>query len=124
MAEKKDPYGTGLKIEKLYAFVADDAEDEGVCGFVGPDGRWMAMVAADKVRVESLKLIVRDIARQTGRPINLLCFSVREQIESILPYTYTISGNSITCLICGRTSFNRNDVKNKYCGHCKHFHED
>lgn len=117
MAEK-------LKIEKLYAFVADDAEGEGVCGFVGPDGRWMAMVAADKARVESLKPIAQDIARQTGRPIKLLCFSVREQIERILPSTYEIKGNSITCLVCGQTSYNRNDVANKYCGYCKRFHEN
>jgi len=28
---------------------------------------------------------------------------------------------SITCLVCGRTSFNLNDVKHKYCGACNIF---
>lgn len=39
---------------------------------------------------------------------------------------YTISGDgkSITCNRCGRTSYNLNDVKHKYCGHCHVFHED
>jgi hypothetical protein len=31
---------------------------------------------------------------------------------------------SITCLICGRTSFNLTDVTVKYCGACHVFHED
>lgn len=30
----------------------------------------------------------------------------------------------IRCLICGLTSWNPNDVENRYCGHCHHFHED
>jgi ribosomal protein S27E len=29
---------------------------------------------------------------------------------------------SIKCHICGKTSYNPNDVKNKYCGYCKVFH--
>lgn len=40
--------------------------------------------------------------------------------------TFTISKDkcSITCLKCGRTSHNLNDVKHRYCGHCHVFHED
>lgn len=30
---------------------------------------------------------------------------------------------SITCLDCGATSFNPNDVVNRYCGRCAKFHE-
>lgn len=33
----------------------------------------------------------------------------------------TTSINSITCLVCGRTSYNSNDVKHKYCGACNIF---
>jgi ribosomal protein L37E len=29
----------------------------------------------------------------------------------------------IACLICGLESFNENDIKEKYCGNCKIFHE-
>lgn len=31
---------------------------------------------------------------------------------------------SITCLICGLTSFNPTDVEQKYCGSCHVFHEE
>jgi ribosomal protein L37E len=39
--------------------------------------------------------------------------------------TYMIErdGSAITCLRCGRTSHNPNDVKEKYCSYCKLFHE-
>ena len=30
---------------------------------------------------------------------------------------------SITCPRCGRTSYNRNDVRERYCGACHEFHE-
>lgn len=31
---------------------------------------------------------------------------------------------SITCPRCGLTSFNADDVKNRYCGACHAFHDD
>lgn len=31
---------------------------------------------------------------------------------------------SITCPRCGRRSYNRNDVRERYCGFCHAFHED
>jgi hypothetical protein len=31
---------------------------------------------------------------------------------------------SITCLVCGMTSFNPHDVSEKYCGACHVFHAD
>jgi len=37
--------------------------------------------------------------------------------------SYTISGNSIICGKCGRISYNANDIKFLYCGHCHQFHE-
>lgn len=35
-----------------------------------------------------------------------------------------IDGKTITCLVCGMTSYNPNDVKHKYCGNCHKFLED
>jgi len=29
----------------------------------------------------------------------------------------------IKCLVCGRTSWNENDVKQRYCGNCHQYHE-
>jgi ribosomal protein L37E len=30
----------------------------------------------------------------------------------------------IHCLVCGRVSFNRSDIEQRYCGYCKRFHEE
>jgi hypothetical protein len=38
-------------------------------------------------------------------------------------YSVDLNGPSITCLKCGHTSHNPNDVRQKYCGFCKTFHE-
>lgn len=37
-------------------------------------------------------------------------------------YTISPDGKSITCGTCGMTSYNFNDVENKFCGHCHRFH--
>lgn len=29
---------------------------------------------------------------------------------------------AIKCRICGRISYNLNDVRNRYCGHCRKWH--
>jgi hypothetical protein len=40
--------------------------------------------------------------------------------------TYVIGayGKCITCLDCGLTSWNPNDVAERYCGGCHEFHDD
>lgn len=40
--------------------------------------------------------------------------------------TYIIdpAGEWILCLRCGLRSYNPNDVKQRYCGHCHIFHDD
>lgn len=37
--------------------------------------------------------------------------------------TYRLNGNSITCLMCGATSYHPEDIRNRYCGRCHVFHE-
>jgi hypothetical protein len=32
-------------------------------------------------------------------------------------------GKCITCLDCGRTTRNENDVRNRYCRYCREFHD-
>ena len=39
-------------------------------------------------------------------------------------YVIAADGLSITCIRCGRTSYNLKDVRFVYCGHCHIFHED
>lgn len=74
------------KIDELYAFIAEDAgpDDEGVCAMLGPNG-WMAMVAADWKRVESIKEIAQEICDRSGKPVRLCRFKVREEVELLEP---------------------------------------
>jgi ribosomal protein L37E len=46
--------------------------------------------------------------------------------ENDLQVTFKIEqgGKAITCLRCGKTSYNPHDVENRYCGNCHIFHMD
>ena len=72
------------RIDSLYAFVAEDtgADDEGIVGAKTTEG-WMPLVGADMARVESLRPLAEDIARQTGKTIRLLHFETRREVEII-----------------------------------------
>jgi len=47
-------------------------------------------------------------------------------ISATVHYRLLASGplSGIQCLTCGKTSWNPNDVANKYCGKCHRFHGD
>lgn len=70
------------KIEQMYAFITEDKgpDDEGVIG-MNTDMGWMPLVGADMARVESLRPIALQIAREVGKPIKLLRFTQREELE-------------------------------------------
>lgn len=36
----------------------------------------------------------------------------------------TAAGLAIRCLLCGRVSYNRYDIAERYCGACHRFHDD
>ena len=75
----------GKRITEVIAFVALDSDgDEGIPAFW--DGRLMLpLIAADSHRVESLLPIARRIAEETGIEIQVLRFTVREQIDVLNP---------------------------------------
>jgi hypothetical protein len=58
------------KITEMYAFVTSDKQpegkDEGVIGFLTPEGSWMPMVGADLDRVKSLIPIADKICKSQG----------------------------------------------------------
>ena len=72
------------KITELYAFVSVDEHGEGVIGktanIMGKD-TFMPFVCGDKDRMESLKPLAKQIARDSGRKIKLIRLSVREELE-------------------------------------------
>lgn len=73
-----------LYIDSLYAYLARDADgNEGVCGWLRPDGMWIALVGADLDRMTSLEPIARDIAAATRSTIELVHFTTRAHIRTI-----------------------------------------
>ena len=74
------------KIEQIYAFIAED-EDEDDEGVVATDvmGMMMPLIAADRDRVDSLRQIAADIVVKTNKPIKLVVFTNRADVEQIFP---------------------------------------
>lgn len=72
------------RIDSMFAFVAEDSgpDDEGVIGAMTKDG-WMPLVGADMARVNSLRPIAEGVAQQLGKPVKLLHFTKREDLEVI-----------------------------------------
>lgn len=75
------------RIAELWAWVSVEnaPDDEGVCGFLAPDGTWMPLVGADRKRIESLRPMARLIAEKSGKPVRLVRFSARTDVEVLEP---------------------------------------
>jgi hypothetical protein len=80
------PKNSIVRIDKIWAWVSVDAKDgyEGVCaGFVR--GMWTPLIAADKARLKSMRILAEGIARESGMKLKLVEFSTRREIEEIGP---------------------------------------
>lgn len=56
-----------------------------------------------------------------------VAYEVSASLEGKGPFkSYSIShnGRSITCNLCGKMSFNIGDVKYRFCGNCKIYHDE
>jgi len=78
------------RIEEMYAFIVEDTgpDDEGVIGIQLPPGDdgttlWLPLVGADMARVNSLRPTALGIAQQLGKPIKLVHFNNRQDLEII-----------------------------------------
>lgn len=73
------------KIEQIYAFIAEEEPgDEGITAQLTPSG-WMPMIGADMDRAESLREMAQKLADAGGKPIRLVKFETRSEIEVINP---------------------------------------
>ena len=70
---------TKLKIEKMYAFVAENDEGEGVMAFKSGN-TWMPMVGADFKRIDSLLSIAQSMSRISGKEFKILQFNNRTDV--------------------------------------------
>lgn len=110
-----DPGGTGFVIHELWAYVAVHADsDEGVIG-ASINGMVMPLVAADRTRLDELRPYAERAAAFAGKPVKLVRFTAREDVETIEP------ASTFTCPSCHRTTFNPTDVETSFCGNCRRF---
>jgi len=70
---------TKLKIEKMYAFVAENDEGEGVMAFKSSN-TWMPMVGADFKRIDSLLSIAQEMSKVSGQKFRILQFDNRKDV--------------------------------------------
>jgi len=75
-----DP-GNEAPVTELHAFLSVDENGEGICAMY-LKGRWFTMVSAKPSVVEHMKIHARTIAKRTGKPVRLVKFTSREEIET------------------------------------------
>lgn len=76
----------GLRIDALFAWIiVDDDGDEALPAALGPGGTWFPLVGADEARIRSLQPYAADAGRQVGRPVRLVRFDSREELEVLEP---------------------------------------
>lgn len=77
----------GFRIGAVHAFVAvGDDDEEGVIGMKIPGtNTFMPLVMADEVRLRQMRPYAALVARQSGRPVQLIRLSQREDLETIQP---------------------------------------
>ena len=75
-----DPPGMP-RILQLFAFLAvgDDGDEGVIAGIM--HGAWVPLVGADMARIDSLRRMAEQVARETGKRIVLAKFSAREDVE-------------------------------------------
>lgn len=72
------------RIDEVYCFISSDETGEGIIGATREilgQTVFMPFVCADKARMESIKPMAKQIAKESGKKIKLIKLSVREEIE-------------------------------------------
>ena len=87
-AKYKDKNFSLEKITEVYCFVSSCEDGEGIIGqtIKLPDiyyPTFVPFVWADKARMESLKPLAKNIARESGKKVKLIKLTQREEIEDI-----------------------------------------
>lgn len=72
-------------ITELYAFVADNADEEGIVGSILPGVGMTPLVAARDRTLKSMRAIAQQVANESGKEIRLIRMTMREEVETIRP---------------------------------------
>ncbi len=76
----------GQRIEKLYAWVAEDADGEGIIGVHMPNnGQWLQLIGSDRAAIESHRSSAEKVARARGSAckVRLKVFSGGAVIDEV-----------------------------------------
>lgn len=74
----------GQRIEKLYAWVAEEPDGgEGILGSDLPGLGYVPLIGADRARIESYRSIAQAMGDKTGYPIRLKLFAAGTVIDEI-----------------------------------------
>lgn len=80
-----DPGGLGFVITDIYAFVAVHPDgDEGILG-QSVAGVLMPLIGADLTRLQQLRPMAEQIAKQSGKVVKLVRFTHRTELDVIQP---------------------------------------
>lgn len=75
-----------IPLTTLYAFTVTGPDGrEMIASFQEPDGTVLAMVTFSKEKVEAFKPVAQTIADGINRPVNLVKFEKRTEVEKITP---------------------------------------
>jgi hypothetical protein len=77
---------TGFRIASLTAYTTIGADDEeGVIGFLSPEGTWVPLVAADETRLDGLRDKAQLVADLTGYEVRVRRFEHVVEVETLRP---------------------------------------
>lgn len=80
-----DPGNYMGRIDQIWAYLSLDDGGEGVCSFQAAGIGALPMIGADKRRLDQLRPYAQQLARMVKRPIRLVRFRQREDVEIIQP---------------------------------------
>ena len=81
------PGKPGFRIKHIWAFIATDPADdsEGIPAFLGRDGAWHPLEAADEDRLTDMRKIAVEMAKKGGVKMRLVRFDSMVDVETIEP---------------------------------------
>jgi hypothetical protein len=84
--ERQAPPNYMGRISAIWAYLSVDDGGEGICGApIGLNFSTIPLIAADKARLDQCRPIALSVARSFGKPVRLVRFHQREDVELIRP---------------------------------------
>jgi hypothetical protein len=81
-AAKKPLPAKGMKVDKIFVFLTQDANgNEGIAGFPHKERGYVPLITADKDRADRLKEAAQEIALGSGKEVRLVQYKVRRDLE-------------------------------------------